>query len=273
MTTTLDTPGRAGTSAPAPGRTASPGIPLSRLARVELRKVLDTRAGRWFTASILGLVVLVAAVGVAAFPESDQDYVSMLSLTGGVLGYFLPVLTILLVTSEWTQRTALATFSLEPRRGRVVAAKMLAGGGLALAVLVIGAVLAAGATAASPIDGGSAVWNLGFGELASFVIVALASVAIGFMLALLLRNSAAAIVGYFVYTLILPTIIGVLSALLGWVEDLAPWVDLNTALTPFSFGDLRPDGQEWAQLGVTVVLWLVLPISVGVWRLLRTEVK
>jgi len=263
-------PASSASSASSGGR---PGIPMGRLALVELRKALDTRAGRWFAIGILALVLLATGIGVAAFPESDQNFVDFVGLAGGVLGYFLPVLTILMVTSEWGQRTALATFSLEPRRGRVVAAKMLAGGGLALAVLAIGAVIAAIATVAGTLDGGSARFAIEPQEVLSFVLVALISVFIGFVLALVLRNSAAAIVGYFVYTIILPSVIGILSALVGWVEDLAPWVDLNTAMEPISFGDLKPTGEEWLQLGVTSVIWLLIPLAFGVWRLLRIEVK
>ena len=36
------------------------------------------------------------------------------------------MLGILLVTSEWTQRTALVSFTLTPVRGRVLVAKVLA---------------------------------------------------------------------------------------------------------------------------------------------------
>ena len=41
------------------------------------------------------------------------------------MGILLPVLGILLVTSEWSQRTAMVTFTLEPSRSRVIAAKFV----------------------------------------------------------------------------------------------------------------------------------------------------
>ena len=44
-----------------------------------------------------------------------------------MLGYFLPILIIMLVTSEASQRNGLVTFTLEPRRSRVVVAKFIAG--------------------------------------------------------------------------------------------------------------------------------------------------
>ena len=32
-------------------------------------------------------------------------------------------------------------------------------------------------------------------------------------------------------------------------------------------------GEDWAHLAVAVFIWLVVPLSVGVWRVLRAEVK
>ncbi len=61
----------------------------------------------------------------------------------GVLGYFVPILIIMLVTSEGSQRNGLVTFTLEPQRSRVVIAKFLAGLGLAVGVMVAGFALAA----------------------------------------------------------------------------------------------------------------------------------
>ena len=50
----------------------------------------------------------------------------------------LPIVAILSVTSEWSQRTGLSTFTLVPHRGRVLAAKAAA----ALVVAVVSMALA-----------------------------------------------------------------------------------------------------------------------------------
>ena len=110
---------------------ATTPVPMGRLAKVELRKALDTRAGRWFTISILALVLIVQVIYAFAAPDDAQDYGDFLSVAGGVLGYFMPILIIMLVTSEASQRNGLVTFTLEPRRSRVVVAKFLAGFALA----------------------------------------------------------------------------------------------------------------------------------------------
>ncbi len=49
----------------------------------------------------------------------------------------LPIIGILLVSSEWSQRTAVITFTLVPQRTRVLAAKVLAGVVVAIAALVV----------------------------------------------------------------------------------------------------------------------------------------
>lgn len=68
------------------------------------------------------------------------------------MGIFLPVIGIIAVTGEWSQRTALTTFTLVPRRWRIVVAKIVA---LALPALL--AVVISIATAAmrlrTPDDG------------------------------------------------------------------------------------------------------------------------
>ena len=48
---------------PASVSTDRPGVPFSRLVRVELRKMFDTRAGRWLMISIV-VLSLIAAVSV-----------------------------------------------------------------------------------------------------------------------------------------------------------------------------------------------------------------
>ena len=47
----------------------------------------------------------------------------------------LPVIAILSVTSEWSQRSGLATFTLVPHRERVIAAKAIASIGVAVATI------------------------------------------------------------------------------------------------------------------------------------------
>ncbi len=265
-------------TAPVPGTPGTPGmldisstprVPLGRLVSVELRKSLDTRAGRWFTGSIIALCLAIVVVFALIADEVGLTYGDFLLASGTVLGYFLPILIILMVTSEWSQRTGLVTFTLEPHRGRVVTAKFLAGLGLGGALIVVAAAVAAlGAVIAS------AEWSVETGLLVNgFVVANLIGILLGFAIAMLLMNTPAAIVTYFIYTLVLPIAVGILGAFQEWFADLAPWIEFNTAQASLFEGDYVPTAEELGQLLTSGLIWLVLPLLLGLWRLLRAEPK
>lgn len=267
------TPGHPTPGAPPPLDLPVSSVPLTRLVRVELRKSMDTRAGRWLAGVILGLCVLVVGVTALAAPAEVRGLEMLLTFAGGTLTTFLPVLVILLVTSEWSQRTALVTFTLEPHRPRIVLAKLLAG--LVLSVVVIAlafvvAVLGALLTGTrGPID-----WEVDpLLVLNAFGLGTLIVVLVGFAIAMLTMNTPAAIVLYFAYLLVLPSVVGALGFFFDWFADLAPWIELNTAQIPLGTGDYVPSGTEWAQLATAALIWLVLPFVLGLLRLLRAEVK
>ena len=252
----------------------TPQVPMLRLAKVEFRKALDTRAGRWLIAAILGLVLVVEVIYSFAADEGSKDLQDYLQIPGGVLGYFLPIIAIMLVTSEASQRNGLVTFTLEPRRSRVVLAKFIAGLGLAVSVMVIGMLLAVVGTVLGMVTGGSPSWSIDAQSVFSAVILSnLIAVFIGFALAMLIMNTPAAIVGYFAYTLILPTAVGILGYLSDTFNDIAPWIEFNTAQVPLISGDYAPTGEQWAQIATSGFIWLIVPLGIGIWRLLRIEFK
>jgi ABC-2 type transport system permease protein len=249
-------------------------VPMSRLAAVEFRKALDTRAGRWFAVSILGLCLVVLTIYAFAAPDTDKDYGDFLSIAGGVLGYFLPVLIILLVTSEQSQRNGLVTFTLEPRRSRVVVAKFIAGIALAAGVMVLAAVVAVVGTLLGAASGATPEWSVeGTLLFNGFVLANLIGVFVGFAIAMLLMNTPGAIVGYFAYSLILPIAVGILAALSEGFDKIAPWIEFNTAQEPLFTGNYQPTGEEWAQIAVSGTIWLIIPLVLGIQRLLRIEFK
>jgi ABC-type transport system involved in multi-copper enzyme maturation permease subunit len=254
--------------------TSTPHVPMTRLAKVEFRKALDTRAGRWFVISILALVVVVEVIYSFAANDASKNFQDYVQISGFVLGYFLPIIIIMLVTSEASQRNGLVTFTLEPRRARVVLAKFIAGVALGASVLVVAFVLAALGTVFGMVTGGSAEWsldaNLAFN---GFVLSNLIGIFIGFAIGMLVMNTAGGIVGYFVYSLILPTAVGILSALSDGFEKIAPWIEFNTAQTPLFSDDYTPTGEEWAQIATSGFIWLIVPLVFGSWRLLRIEFK
>ena len=122
----------------------------------------------------------------------DLSLEDMVGLAVQPASLLLPVIGILLVCSEWSQRTAMITFTLVPARSRVMVAKLLAALLLAIVAFQVAFAFAAVGTA---LGGGSWRYSAGLvGQVAVYTIVPmLAGVAFGAAL----RNPAGAIVGYF----------------------------------------------------------------------------
>jgi hypothetical protein len=57
-----------------------------------------------------------------------------------------------------------------------------------------------------------------------------------------------------------------------WFESVAPWLDFQAAQNDIYEWNLS-GGEEWAHLIVSGLLWLGVPMAVGLWRILRAEVK
>ncbi|MFD1861208.1 ABC transporter permease [Aeromicrobium camelliae] len=253
--------------------TQRPGVSFGRLIAVEFRKSFDTRAGRWFTGVVVALAFAAMLIQALLFVEGFQDLNDFTMVGNGVIGFFIPIIPILLVTQEWGQRTALVTFTLEPRRMRVVIAKLIASVLVVLGVLVVALAIAALGTAlAGGVRGFDVDWSLSAEMLRNVFIGNLIAAILGFALAMLIMSTPGAIVTYFIYMFAVPTVLEVAAAFLDWFADVRPWIDFASAQTPlFSTGG--PSGEQWGQLLVSSLIWLVLPLVLGVWRLLKTEVK
>ena len=110
----------------------------------------DTRSGRALVAAIV--VATAGRAGLEGRPPVDRDVVRQLQprcrhvrrLPGPAAR---TACRLLAMTSEWTQRTALSTFTLAPRRLPVIAAKYVGVVGISVAMLAVGLVMAVAATA------------------------------------------------------------------------------------------------------------------------------
>ncbi|MBA2954842.1 ABC transporter permease subunit [Nocardioides sp. MAH-18] len=258
------------------GRTTRPTparIPMSRIIGVELRKSFDTRSGFWLLASVGILAVLATAATILFAPDDAITYDSFGAAIGIPMAIILPMIAILSVTSEWSQRTGLTSFTLVPHRGRIIRAKLT----VALGVGIVSMLLAFGIGAlgnllGAAIVGVDPVWDIVGGDFAGLILFQILNMLIGFMLGVLFRNSAGAIVGYFVYGFVLGTITSVLAATQEWFEKAQPWVDFNYAQGALTDASSMT-GENWAQLAVTGLFWLVIPLAIGLWSVLRSEVK
>jgi len=239
-------------------------IPFPRLLRSELRKATDTRAARWLLVAAVLLALAAQAVPLVFPRDVTQDRASFLTWAALGLSRLLPIAVMLTMTAEWSQRTALTTFTLEPSRGRVLAAKVVA----SLAISVIGGCLAfaiaQAGLAVALVGGRHADVGWSWPELAGFAAFVVLTTAIGSAIGSALHNTAAAIVTYF-------ALAGVTSLLLiPAVEQAGSWV--NTGET---FGWLLAG--QWsghaAQITSSALIWIALPLAIGVIRITRTDIN
>jgi ABC-2 type transport system permease protein len=259
----------------APARVANPAIrpiPLSRVTAVELRKMFDTRSGFWLMTSIAVTALLATGAVILFAPDDQVTYSSFAGAIGFPMSVVLPIIAVLAVTSEWSQRSGLTTFTLIPHRGQVVLAKAVATIAVAVASMVLAmAIGVLGNLLGSALSGVPTTWDMSVPDLLDIVLGNVLGLLIGFALGLLVRNSPGAIVGYFVFSFVLPTLAALLADNAHWFHDLQPWVDFKYAQNSLFDGGLG--GSEWAHLAVTSVIWLVVPLAVGTRLVLRSEVK
>jgi hypothetical protein len=246
--------------------TDSPSGPIrfGRLLRVEWRKSIDTRAARWLLIAVALLTAGAAMVPLFLPQEMQQGWPSYLGMTALVLALLLPLVSIMTLTSEWGQRSVLVTFTQEPRRHRVVAAKVLSGLAMALLGAVFAFAISAAAMAASVTLGRSVTWSMEWKYIVGFALFVIANSLMGMAFGALLLNTAAAIVLF----LVLPTLWTMLS--IGWLEDLGRWLD--TAQTYRYILESDWNGHTGPIL-MSLAVWVALPLTLGTVRTLRREVS
>lgn len=242
---------------------SAPGpIPFSRLVRVEWAKATDTRAARWLLALVALSTIGMMLVPVLAPTTFDQTYTSYLRVATFGLTILLPVVAILLFTGEWSQRGVFTTFTQEPRRIRVVNAKLavslLMGGGAA----VFGGVVTAAGLGLASASGRALEANLTAGAVTGYLLFVLLNVFAGVALGALLQSSAIAIAACFA----LPAAFALLGAASKLVAD---WIDMSTT---FNWVLKNDWGGHVPQISVSVLFWVAVPLAAGVVRTMRRDV-
>jgi ABC-type transport system involved in multi-copper enzyme maturation permease subunit len=248
-------------AAPA-GRDKRPG--LVRLTKVELRKMVDTRSGFWLLLAVVALTFVAVLITALLAHEQNRTFHRILANGLQPAGILLPVIGILLVASEWSQRTALVSFALVPGRSRLIAAKVLAGVVLALVATAVAVVVAAFGTAIASTHAPD-VWSLPLGLLLQDVFFVVVSMLIGIAFGAAFLASAPAIVLYFAVPIALAALSSI-HAIAGVIE----WINVGESTGPMVEEVIG--GKQWAQVLTTTVVWMVLPLAVGLWRITRGEV-
>lgn len=265
------------TAAPTTPPAARPviGIPFSRLVRVEFRKSYDTRSGFWLLFAIGAVVVaaeLLTAIITGVNEVEDVDFGTFAAVAGFIAQYMLPPLAIMIATSEWSQRTAMVTFALEPRRVRVVEAKLVVA--LIWTALTVVFALAMGVlfNLLYGALSGNVDWHGGSGIFA-FLLSQTLAMLIGFSFGALLLSTPAALVVYFVYVFALPVVFAIGSNLVDWIGSVVDWTFLVVTEQPLYDDFFGVSANEWARFVLSALIWLGIPLALGLRRILRAEVK
>jgi len=237
-------------------------IPFSRLVRVEWSKATDTRAARWLLALVALSTVMMVLVPVLAPTSFDQTYASYLRVAALGLTILLPVVAILMFTGEWSQRTVFTTFTQEPRRTRVlnakVAASLVLGGGGA----VLGGMVAAAGIGLTSASGRTLEADLTGGAVAGYLLFVLLNVFDGVALGALLQSSAAAIAASFA----LPAAFAALGTASTLIAD---WIDTSSAWTWVLENQW---GGHVPQISFSFLFWVAVPLAAGYLRTIRRDV-
>jgi ABC-2 type transport system permease protein len=234
-----------------------------RLTIVELRKMVDTRAGVWILAGVCVSSLATIPLWLTFLPARQMTFAELYPrVLYEPLGLFIPVLGILVVTNEWGHRTALTTFALIPQRQRITMAKIRAGLLLALSAVIASMVIGASGNVLGVVfrnDDGS--WHVSIAMIGDAALFMAIRVLTGIALGMLLMNSALAIVAYF------------LMPMMGYLAALSPvgtWFDLADTTSLLAHGQLA--GTGWCRLATAVAFWVLLPLAAGSVRLPRREV-
>ena len=241
---------------------SAPGaIPFLRLVRVEWAKATDTRAARWLLALVALSTAGITLVPVVVPTSFDQTYTSYLAVASIAQVILLPVVAILMFTGEWSHRSVMITFTQEPRRIRVLNAKLAAslmlGGGAA----VFGGVVTAAGLGLAAGSGRALEGTLSVGDITGYLLYVLLNVLAAVALGALLQSSAAAIATSFA----LPAMV----ALLGTASTLLDWIDMATAWKWMLDNDW---GGHVPQIVFSIGFWVVAPLAAGIVRTLRRDV-
>lgn len=246
----------AATISPTPATRTPPSF--GRVTSVELRKMIDTRAGLWLILAIGSLNFLAVFVTLLSGTSASHTFPHLLHNALEPSYFLLPVIGVLLVTSEFSQRTALTTFALVPDRSRVLHAKLAAGIGFSLGALAVGivAALLGVALAGHPAHVELALVPQCFLFLAALILIGIAFGTVALL-------SAPAIVAI----LLLPNAFSVITNDIHGLHRLGDWLNPSTSLDHLPAHALN--GAEWAQVMTTLAVWLAVPLALGTRRLLR----
>lgn len=250
-------------SGAATGTTVRPPA-MRRRVLVELRKTVDTISGSVLTAVTIAaapLLVVVWLLSVGTEGMTIDVVVGSGSLAAALL---VPVLSALVVTSEWGQGAVVTTFALDHARLKVLAAKVVAA--LVVTLVVALACIAASLLVATAmgidLGGADGVARTCVGVTAALLLYSLLGSAWGALVLHTPLALGAVLVG--------PQVVNTLVTLMGErLADAGPWFQVSHVIGDLTQGEVA----SWPKLAVNAAIWIVVPLALGARRIARAEIS
>lgn len=258
------------TAIPSPIPHETRPIPFGRTLAVEFRKAVSTRTNRLLLAFIALTCVATAictTIWWTDIQKIDTSWMLWQALIFAIPQVLIIPVVVLIVTSEWSTRTAMTTFTLEPRRSLVVAAKLLVATVVTSGMWVFGTGLAATSHAVGAVltdndmNFSSVEWYYVLGKLGALLVISLSA----FALALLIHNGTATILIALGAPAILATI-----AFGPEIEAVIRWIYLPDAILVLQS---PTPAIAWARFATASSFWLIVPLVLGWVRTLRREAQ
>ena len=249
--------------------------------RSELVKMFTTKLWLWLGLTLVvltgGLTFLVTSSvdepGEFGVDFTPVDMAEMVSFTSAIAYVIAAVLGIIGLTGEYRHQVITPTFLATPRRGVVLASKLVLYGLVGAAVGLVFAAIQA-VVAFSVLDGKGSDISLGddvvAGSFRGVVLVSALFGMFGVALGSLLRNQAFAITATVLYLFVVENILMAVES----VADVYPYLP-GAAARAITFEDIELDVEEidllTAGQSVTVLLVWALAVAIFGWLITLTR--
>lgn len=239
---------------------------------IDLRAYLDTRgAAILLTLSLLaitGFAVLGGLIQPAVMPGGTSDLAFTFTVIALPLSLIIPVLAVMMVAGEWSDRSIQNTFLQRPGRLGVLASKVLATLVVILALVVLSIGLAAATTwIGGELMGEGAVFSSSEGLLTTQLALLAAGLLFGLAMGIALQSTVIGLVAAIGVPIVVTTA-GALAMVFGSevISDIVRAVDLTSAASALTAGDAT------AFELLPLLLMVIVPTVLGVRRWNAREV-
>ena len=239
---------------------------MKRIISSEWIKMRTIRTTWWFAAFAIVVPLLTSSLYAAFASEIDPETLYQALTAASIVTFMLlGVLGASSYSAEHAFNTIRPTFSVTPKRGRVVVGKAVVVAALALLVQTI--VVVGGLEIANLIAAGRDL-DLDLGGLDGLVPAATGLVLFGALfalfglgIALIVRSTPAAIAVLVLWPLLIESVIEGLLSLVS-ADTVAQWLPYDAGTTVF---ELQPDGDPFGRVvgGLVFAAFVLLVIAAG----------